>query len=76
MTVSTNTNGQWSGSGRRRGGWARLRSGLKKGALSGQGRPSRAGSKSFGSGARALRKYACDANPAKRQTVHVSVDCK
>eukprot|EP00965_Chrysotila_dentata_P025035 830362-Pleurochrysis_carterae.AAC.1 len=32
-------------------------------------------SKSLGSGARALRKYACDAT-AKRQTVHVVVDCK
>eukprot|EP00965_Chrysotila_dentata_P108038 3568309-Pleurochrysis_carterae.AAC.2 len=35
------------------------------------------GSESLGSGARAraLRKYACDAT-AKRQTVHLSVDCK
>eukprot|EP00965_Chrysotila_dentata_P175749 5802058-Pleurochrysis_carterae.AAC.1 len=42
MTISTNTNGQWSRRGRRRGGWAHLRDGLRKGALTGQGRPSRA----------------------------------
>eukprot|EP00965_Chrysotila_dentata_P126987 4200846-Pleurochrysis_carterae.AAC.1 len=33
------------------------------------------GSESLRSGARAFRKYACNAT-AKRQTVHVSVDCK
>eukprot|EP00965_Chrysotila_dentata_P149787 4946250-Pleurochrysis_carterae.AAC.1 len=32
-------------------------------------------SKNLRSGARALRKYACDAG-SKRQTVHVSVNCK
>eukprot|EP00965_Chrysotila_dentata_P236221 6201195-Pleurochrysis_carterae.AAC.1 len=69
MIISTNTNSHWSGSGRRRGNWADLRGGSKEGALSGQGRPSRAGFKSLGSGARALHKYACDAI-AKRQTVH------
>eukprot|EP00965_Chrysotila_dentata_P263489 6214839-Pleurochrysis_carterae.AAC.1 len=31
------------GSRRRRGGWAHLRGGSRKGALTGQGRPSRAG---------------------------------
>eukprot|EP00965_Chrysotila_dentata_P254524 6211904-Pleurochrysis_carterae.AAC.1 len=43
LTISTNTNNHWSGSGRRRGVWAHLRGGSRKAALSGQGRPSRAG---------------------------------
>eukprot|EP00965_Chrysotila_dentata_P110983 3668330-Pleurochrysis_carterae.AAC.1 len=55
MTISTNTESRWSRSGRRLGGWAHLRGGSRKGALTGQGRPSRAGFKSLGSGARALR---------------------
>eukprot|EP00965_Chrysotila_dentata_P164671 5436706-Pleurochrysis_carterae.AAC.1 len=48
MTISTNTNNHWSGSGRRRRGWAHLRSGSRKGALTGQGRPSRAGFQEIG----------------------------
>eukprot|EP00965_Chrysotila_dentata_P147298 4862872-Pleurochrysis_carterae.AAC.1 len=42
MTIRTNTDSQWSGSGRRRGGWAHLRGGSRNAALSGQGRPLRA----------------------------------
>eukprot|EP00965_Chrysotila_dentata_P137826 4559520-Pleurochrysis_carterae.AAC.2 len=41
MTIGTNTDSHWSGSRRRRGGWAHLRSGSRNEALSGQGRPSR-----------------------------------
>eukprot|EP00965_Chrysotila_dentata_P122808 4058977-Pleurochrysis_carterae.AAC.1 len=43
MTISIDTNNHWSRSGQRRGGWAHLRGGSRKGALTGQGRPSRAG---------------------------------
>eukprot|EP00965_Chrysotila_dentata_P107739 3558920-Pleurochrysis_carterae.AAC.1 len=43
MTISTNTVSHWSGSKRRRGGWAQLRKGSRNGALSGQGRSLRAG---------------------------------
>eukprot|EP00965_Chrysotila_dentata_P111547 3687853-Pleurochrysis_carterae.AAC.1 len=50
------------------------------GAAQGVGRSAGRGghreqSKSLRSGARALRKYACD-TIAKRRTMHVSVDCK
>eukprot|EP00965_Chrysotila_dentata_P008826 287666-Pleurochrysis_carterae.AAC.1 len=48
MTVSTNTNSQRSGSERRRGGWGAPGRWLKEGALSGQGRPSRAGFRELG----------------------------
>eukprot|EP00965_Chrysotila_dentata_P071986 2378307-Pleurochrysis_carterae.AAC.1 len=48
MTISRNTNSPWSGSGRRRGGWAHLRGGSRKRALTGQGRPSRAGFQELG----------------------------
>eukprot|EP00965_Chrysotila_dentata_P054775 1819261-Pleurochrysis_carterae.AAC.1 len=48
MTISTNINCQRSGIGRRRGGWAHLRGGSRKGALSGQGRPSRAAFRELG----------------------------
>eukprot|EP00965_Chrysotila_dentata_P224747 6194361-Pleurochrysis_carterae.AAC.1 len=42
---------------------ARLGGGSRRGALTGQRQPSRAVSKNLGSGARALRKYVCDASP-------------
>eukprot|EP00965_Chrysotila_dentata_P134210 4438288-Pleurochrysis_carterae.AAC.1 len=48
MTISTNTNSHWSGSGRRCGGWAHLRGGSRKGALTGQGWLSRAGFQELG----------------------------
>eukprot|EP00965_Chrysotila_dentata_P017348 576036-Pleurochrysis_carterae.AAC.1 len=75
MTISTNTDSHWSGSRRRRG------AGRNYGAAQGRRRSLGKGghrervSKSLGSGARALRKHACDAT-AKWQTVHVSVACK
>eukprot|EP00965_Chrysotila_dentata_P029664 986104-Pleurochrysis_carterae.AAC.1 len=48
MTISTNTDSHWSGSGRRRGVWAHLRGGSRKGALTGQGGPSQAGFQELG----------------------------
>eukprot|EP00965_Chrysotila_dentata_P252097 6210483-Pleurochrysis_carterae.AAC.1 len=48
MTVSTNTDSQRSGSGRRRGGSGAPGRWLNQGALSGQGRPSRAGFRELG----------------------------
>eukprot|EP00965_Chrysotila_dentata_P021292 704995-Pleurochrysis_carterae.AAC.1 len=54
MTICTNTDSHWSGSRHRPGGWAHLRGGSGNGALSGQGRPSRAGFR-LGSGARVLK---------------------
>eukprot|EP00965_Chrysotila_dentata_P011001 357904-Pleurochrysis_carterae.AAC.2 len=49
MTISTNTNSHWLGSGRRRGGcWAHPWGGSRKGALTGQGWPSRAGFQELG----------------------------
>ena len=66
------TNYQWSGSERGRGGWARLGGGSRRGrSAKGIGHRERV-SKNLRSAARALRKYACDAMP-KRRTVHVSV---
>eukprot|EP00965_Chrysotila_dentata_P076200 2516991-Pleurochrysis_carterae.AAC.1 len=70
--MSTNTSSQRSGSGRRCGGWAHLRVVQGKGRSASRGGHRERVSKSFGSGARALRKYACD-TIAKQQTVHVSV---
>eukprot|EP00965_Chrysotila_dentata_P183087 6046007-Pleurochrysis_carterae.AAC.1 len=48
MTISTITDSHWSGSRRRRGGWPHLRGGSRNVALSGQGRPSRAGVRELG----------------------------
>eukprot|EP00965_Chrysotila_dentata_P219375 6191101-Pleurochrysis_carterae.AAC.1 len=47
MNIGTNTDSHWSGSGRRRGGWAHLWGGPRN-ALNGQGRPSRAGFRELG----------------------------
>eukprot|EP00965_Chrysotila_dentata_P117224 3873982-Pleurochrysis_carterae.AAC.1 len=64
-----------------RGAGAGVEAGCTYGAALGRGRSLGKGghregvSNNLGSGARALRKYACDAT-AQRQTVHVSVDCK
>eukprot|EP00965_Chrysotila_dentata_P145257 4797853-Pleurochrysis_carterae.AAC.2 len=46
-----------------------------RGRSAGRGGLREEGSKSLRSGARALRKYACNASP-KRQIVHVSINCK
>eukprot|EP00965_Chrysotila_dentata_P014952 494813-Pleurochrysis_carterae.AAC.2 len=44
MTISTDTDRHWSGSGRRRGGWGHAPTGgSRNGALGGQWRSSRAG---------------------------------
>eukprot|EP00965_Chrysotila_dentata_P000100 3370-Pleurochrysis_carterae.AAC.2 len=48
MIISINTNSQRSGSEHRRGGWGAPARWLKEGALSGQGRPSRAGFQELG----------------------------
>eukprot|EP00965_Chrysotila_dentata_P247124 6207561-Pleurochrysis_carterae.AAC.2 len=45
------------------------------GRSAGRGGHREQGSENLESGVRALREYACDAT-AKRQTVHVSVNCK
>eukprot|EP00965_Chrysotila_dentata_P099589 3292211-Pleurochrysis_carterae.AAC.2 len=70
--MSTNTSRQRSGSGRRCGGWAHFRVVQGKGRSAGRCGHCERVSKSFRSGARALRKYACNAI-AKQHTVHVSV---
>eukprot|EP00965_Chrysotila_dentata_P241064 6204066-Pleurochrysis_carterae.AAC.1 len=48
MIIRYDTNNQWSGSGRRRGGRGAPGRLLKEGALSGQGRSSRAGFRELG----------------------------
>eukprot|EP00965_Chrysotila_dentata_P103017 3400706-Pleurochrysis_carterae.AAC.1 len=64
MITSYNINNQGSWSEREREAWARLRGGSGSGALR-QGRPcALRGHQNLGSGARALRKYACDATTA------------
>eukprot|EP00965_Chrysotila_dentata_P098082 3243265-Pleurochrysis_carterae.AAC.1 len=75
MTVSANTDSHWSGSRRRSRGWAHLRGGSRNRALSGQGRPSRAGFRESGERS-ASAPQVCMRCDCKRQTVHVSVDCK
>eukprot|EP00965_Chrysotila_dentata_P114668 3790213-Pleurochrysis_carterae.AAC.1 len=64
-----------AGSRHRRGGWNAPGRWLEEVALRGSGGHRERISKNSGSGARALRKYACNAGPIrpKRQTVHVSV---
>eukprot|EP00965_Chrysotila_dentata_P227005 6195747-Pleurochrysis_carterae.AAC.2 len=72
-TIIHNPSGSWGASAG--AGPGRLGGGSGKGAIvTGRRRPSRASLRSgnFGSGVRALRKYACDAS-VKWQTVHVSV---
>eukprot|EP00965_Chrysotila_dentata_P164006 5414852-Pleurochrysis_carterae.AAC.1 len=70
MTISTNTNSHWSGSGRRRGGWAHLRSGSRKEALTGQGQgwPSRAGFRKIGERSASASQVCmrCDCKTANR----------
>eukprot|EP00965_Chrysotila_dentata_P260452 6213912-Pleurochrysis_carterae.AAC.1 len=68
MTISINTNSHWSKSGRRRGGWAHLRGGSRNGALSGQGRPSRAGFQELGEQSASAPQVCmrCDSKTANR----------
>eukprot|EP00965_Chrysotila_dentata_P119501 3951188-Pleurochrysis_carterae.AAC.1 len=71
MINSYNTNNQGSGCERGRGGWARLRRGSGSGVLR-QGRPCALRRlQNSKTGARALRKYACDAN-ATWETMNLS----
>eukprot|EP00965_Chrysotila_dentata_P173381 5723877-Pleurochrysis_carterae.AAC.5 len=73
MTTSCNNNSQWSGSERGRKGWAHLQGCSGSAALK-RGLPwALRAHQNSESGARALRKYACDAN-ASWETVHAIRD--
>eukprot|EP00965_Chrysotila_dentata_P098587 3258988-Pleurochrysis_carterae.AAC.1 len=78
MSIGTNTDRHWSGSRRRRGGWAHLRSGSRNQALSGQGQPSRAEFRELTWGAERERSASMHAMRLQNGEawLHVSVDCK
>eukprot|EP00965_Chrysotila_dentata_P130337 4309460-Pleurochrysis_carterae.AAC.1 len=66
MTISTNTDSQWSKEQRTRGGWGALRRCLKEGALSSGYRPLRAGFQEPGerSASAPLVRMRCDCKTA------------